>query len=159
MRGDDKVIACLNEALKAEMTAILQYMVHAEMQSNWGYARLGAFIKKQAIDEMKHAEGLIERILYLDGIPKVDVMPTPAIGANVRAQLENDLAAELVAVKMYNASVKVCVEAGDNGTRDLFERMVKDEEEHSDWLEAQLHAIGEAGYENYLAQHLHVQGA
>jgi bacterioferritin len=154
MRGNENVIAQLNAALKAELTAILQYMVHAEMQSNWGYQGLGGYIKKQAIDEMRHAEGLIERILFLDGIPKVDIMPTPQIGANVKAQLENDLAAELDAVRQYNEAVRICTDARDNGTRELFEKMVKDEEGHTDWLEGQLFAIGEMGYENYLTQQL-----
>lgn len=155
MQGNEKVIEQLNEALKAELTAIVQYIVHAEMCHNWGYQRFGSYIKKQAIDEMKHAEGLIERILFLDGTPKVDVMPTPKIGANVKAQIENDLAGELDAVRQYNNAVAVCSEAGDNGTRELFERMVKDEEEHSDFLEAQLFVIGETGLENYLAQQIH----
>jgi len=155
MRGNEKVIEQLNEALKAELTAIVQYIVHAEMCHNWGYQRLGNYIKKQAIDEMKHAEGLIERILFLDGTPKVDVMPTPKIGASVKAQIENDLAGELEAVQQYNKAVEVCGAAGDNGTRELFERMVTDEEEHSDFLEAQLFMIGETGLENYLAQQIH----
>ena len=155
MRGNEQVIEQLNAALKAELTAIVQYMVHAEMCSNWGYNRLGAYIKKQAIDEMRHAEGLIERILFLDGTPKVDLGLAPQIGATVKAQLANDLAAETEAVRMYNAAVKVCVQAGDNGTRELFEGMVKDEEGHADWLEAQHQIISEAGYDNYLAQQMH----
>jgi len=154
MRGSDKVIQQLNEALKAELTAIVQYIVHAEMCHNWGYHRIGGLIKKQAIDEMRHAEGLIERILFLDGAPKVDVMPTPNIGASVKAQIENDLAAELEAVRQYNASVAVCAQAGDNGSRVLFEKMVKDEEEHADFLEAQLQIISDSGLDNYLAQQM-----
>lgn len=155
MRGNDNVIQQLNEALKAELTAIVQYIVHAEMCHNWGYDRLGGYIKKQAIDEMRHAEGLIERILFLEGTPKVDVMPTPRIGANVKAQLENDLAAELEAVSEYNSAVAACTEAGDSTSRALFEKMVKDEEEHTDFLEAQLFMIGEVGFDNYLAQQIH----
>ena len=155
MRGNDKVIEQLNAALKAELGAILQYIVHAEMQTNWGYGRLGGYIKKQAIDEMRHAEGLIERILFLDGTPNVDVMPGPRIGGEVRTQLENDLAGERDAVRMYNAAVKVCAEAGDNGSRELFERMVKDEEGHTNWLEGQLFVIGETGLDNYLATQIH----
>jgi bacterioferritin len=154
MRGNEKVIAELNKALSAELTAIAQYMVHAEMQSNWGYTGLGNFIKKQAIDEMKHAEGLIERILFLDGTPEIGVALKPAIGKNVKEQLAHDLAAETKAVADYNASVKICGDAGDDGTRELFERMVKDEEQHADWLESQLGIIAEAGYENYLSQQL-----
>ena len=154
MRGNDAVIAELNEALKAELTAIVQYIVHAEMCHNWGYDRLGGYIKKQAIDEMKHAEGLIERILFLDGTPKVDVMPTPNIGVNVKAQLESDLAAEKAAVSQYNLAVAACAQAGDNASRALFERMVADEEKHTDYLETQLFMIGEVGFENYLAQQI-----
>jgi bacterioferritin len=155
MRGNDNVIAQLNAALNAELTAIVQYMVHAEMCDNWGYERLGAYVKKQAIDEMRHAEELIERILFLDGAPQVSVALTPKIGLSVKAQLENDLAAELEAVKQYNAAARVCVEAGDNASRDLFEKMVKDEEDHTDWLESQLGMIKEMGLENYLAQQIH----
>ena len=155
MRGNDEVIRQLNEALKAELTAIVQYIVHAEMCQNWGYNRLGGYIKKQAIDEMKHAEGLIERILFLDGTPRVDVMPTPRIGANVKAQLENDLTAVLEAVGQYNSSVAICSQAGDNASRALFEKMAADEEQHTDFLEAQLSLIGEVGLDNYLAQQMH----
>lgn len=155
MQGNQEVIDQLNAALKAELTAIMQYIVHAEMQHNWGYNRLGDYIKKQAIDEMRHAEGLIERILFLDGVPKVDVMMGPKVGANVKDQLSNDLAAETEAVQMYNAAVKICEQAKDNGSRALFEKMVTDEEQHADWLETQLHMVGEAGLENYLAQQMH----
>ena len=155
MRGNDNVIQQLNEALKGELTAIAQYIVHAEMCHNWGYRRLGNYIKKQAIDEMKHAEKLIERILFLEGSPKMDVMPAPRIGASVQAQLENDLSAELGAVGQYNAAVQICVASADNGSRELFEAMVKDEEGHADFLEAQLSMVKEVGLANYLAQQIH----
>ena len=125
------------------------------MCHNWGYDHLGGYVKKQAIDEMKHAEGLIERILFLDGTPKVDVMPTPKIGATVKAQLENDLAGELEAVSQYNSAVTICAQAGDNASRALFEKMVADEEKHTDFLEAQLFMIGEVGLDNYPAQQMH----
>ena len=154
MRGNEKVIAELNQALKAELTAIVQYIVHSEMQHNWGYHKLGNYIKKQAIDEMRHAEGLIERILFLEGVPKVDDQPTPKIGQNVKEQIENDLGDEAGAVKMYNASAAICVEAGDNGSRELFEQMVRDEEGHNDFFEAQLDIIKEIGIRNYLAQQM-----
>lgn len=157
MKGSPKVIDELNKALQSELTAICQYMIHGEMCQNWGYNKLGAFIKKQAIDEMRHAEGLIERILFLDGTPRLDVMPAPKIGATVKAQLENDLAAESEAVKQYNNSARICVEAGDNGTYAIFEKMVTDEEQHADYLEAQLGMIAEVGIENYLAQQIHGQ--
>jgi len=155
VRGNDKVIDELNKALKAELTAICQYMIHGEMCQNWGYNKLGSFIKKQAIDEMHHAEGLIERILFLEGTPHLDVLPTPQIGATVKAQIENDLAAELEAVQQYNQSARICVEAGDNGTFALFEKMVTDEEQHADFLEAQVGVIAEIGIQNYLAQQVH----
>ena len=154
MRGNEKVIAELNKALQAELAAIMQYIVHAEMQHNWGYHALGGYIKKQAIEEMGHAEGLIERILFLEGTPQMDAFPKPNIGAGVKAQIENDLAGELGAVRQYNESVAVCVAAGDNGSRELFEKMVSDEEKHTDYLEAQLDLIKEVGIQNYLAQHM-----
>ena len=155
MRGNDKVIDELNAALKAELTTISQYIVHAEMCENWGYKRLAGYIKKQAIGEMGHAERLIERVLFLDGTPRVDIMLAPNIGAGVKAQLENDLSGELDAIRQYNAAVAVCVQAGDNGSRELFESLVKDEEEHADFLEAELHKIAEIGLDNYLAQQMH----
>jgi bacterioferritin len=155
MRGKDKVIAHLNDALKAELTAINQYFLHSEMCQNWGYHRLGEFIKKQSIDEMKHAEEVIERILFLDGTPNMGMGLTLKVGASVQAQLENDLALELDAVTQYNAAIKVCAAEGDNTSRELFERLAKDEETHIDFLEGQLHVIKEAGLQNYLAQQMH----
>jgi bacterioferritin len=154
MRGDPKVIAELNSALSSELTAIAQYMVQAEMCANWGYAQLSQYTKKRAIDEMHHAEHLIERILFLDGVPGVDVALKPQIGATVPAQLETDLKDEYDAIRQYNASAKICEAAGDHGTRELFDAMIKDEEAHADWLEAQLTIIEQAGLQNYLAQQL-----
>jgi bacterioferritin len=153
MKGNDTVIARLNDALREELTAINQYFVHAEMCHNWGYHRLGNYIKKQSIGEMKHAEELLERILFLDGIPAMEPLPLK-IGADVKAQIESDLRLEVNATKMYNESVRLAREAGDNGSADLFERLLKDEEEHVDFLEAQMHQIGQLGYERYLAQQL-----
>ena len=153
MKGNDAVIAKLNEALREELTAINQYFVHAEMCHNWGYHRLGNYIKKQSIGEMKHAEEILERILFLDGIPSMLPLPL-TIGADVRAQIENDLKLELKATVMYNESVKVARDAADNASADLFERLLKDEEEHVDFLEAQMHQIGQLGYERYLGQQL-----
>ena len=152
MKGNPKVLEELNRALSAELSAIVQYIVHSEMCENWGYGRLAAYIKKQAIDEMGHAEKLIERILFFDGEPKVNIQLTAKVGASVPAQIENDLAGELAAVQMYNNAAKVCLEAGDNGSRELFEQLVKDEEEHVDFLEAQQQMIKDMGLENYLAQ-------
>jgi bacterioferritin len=153
MKGNDKVIAKLNEALREELTAINQYFVHAEMCHNWGYHRLGNYIKKQSIGEMKHAEELLERILFLDGIPSMQPLPL-TIGADVKAQIENDLKLELNATVMYNEAVRISRENGDNASADLFERLLKDEEEHVDFLEAQMHQIGQLGYERYLGQQL-----
>jgi bacterioferritin len=154
MKGNPKVIDQLNEALKEELTAINQYFLHAEMCENWHYGKLGSFIKKQSIDEMKHAEALIERILFLDATPNLTEPMRLTIGQNVKTQLESDLKLELAAVAMYNEAVKIAREAGDNTSRELFERLAKDEEEHVDWLEAQMHQINELGYERYLSQQI-----
>ncbi len=151
MKGNPKVIAALNEALREELTAINQYFLHAEMCENWHYTRLGNYIKKQSIDEMKHAETLIERILFLDATPAMTEPMQLTIGKNVKEQLESDLKLEVDAVGMYNRAVQICREEGDNASRELFERLLKDEEEHVDWLEAQVHQIQEMGYERYLS--------
>src|SRR5262249_31841122 len=153
MRGNEQVIAKLNEGLREELTAINQYFVHAEMCHNWGYHRLGNFIRKQSIGEMKHAEELLERIIFLDGAPKMEPLPL-TIGSGVPAHLQKYLDLELKAVVMYNDAVRLASEAGDNTSRDLFERLLKDEEEHVDFLETQLHQIKQLGYERYLAQQL-----
>ncbi len=155
MKGDAKVIAVLNQVLKAELTAINQYFLHAEMCENWGYEKLAKHTRKESIEEMQHAEKLMERILLLDGTPNMSDYFKINIGQNVKAQLQNDLQVEFDAVKRLNAGVETCVNAGDNGSRDLLEGILTDEEEHIDWLEGQLHAIGEMGIENYLAQQLH----
>jgi bacterioferritin len=154
MQGNPKVIAELNSALKEELTAINQYFLHAEMCENWKYSKLGDFIKKQSIDEMKHAEVLIERILFLDATPNLTELMQLSVGKNVREQLESDLKLEIGAVAQYNAAIKVATDAGDNASRELFERLLKDEESHVDWLEAQLHQIKEIGYERYLSQQI-----
>ena len=153
MRGNDQVIAKLNEALREELTAINQYFVHAEMCHNWGFHRLGAYIRKQSIGEMKHAEELLERVLFLDGTPKMEPLPL-TIGQDVRAQIQNDLDLELKAVVMYNDAIRTAQEAGDNASRELFVRLLKDEEEHVDFLEAQMNLIQQVGYERYLAQQI-----
>ena len=151
MKGSTRVIQELNAALSAELTAIVQYMVQAEMHANWGFAGLSAVTKRRAIEEMHHAERLIERIIFFDATPDVGVALKPQIGKNVKAHLETDLTDELDAVKQYNASVAVCRAEGDNGTRELFEKLIHDEENHSRYLESQLGIIQEAGIENYLA--------
>lgn len=150
MKGDPQVIEALNRALTIELTAINQYFVHAEMCHNWGYHKLGSYIRKQAIDEMKHAEQLIERILFLDGTPEMEYLDLN-IGQNVRGQIEADLKLEVKAVAMYNKAVRIARDQGDDQSRDLFSKLLKDEEEHVDWLEAQVHLIGEMGYERYLS--------
>ena len=155
MKGDPKVIAVLNEVLKAELTAINQYFLHAEMCENWGYEKLAKKTRVESIEEMTHAEKLMERILYLDGTPNMTDYFKINIGPTVKAQLKNDLDLEYAAVKRLNDGVKLCVSAGDNGSRELLEKILLDEEHHIDYLEAQLHAIEEMGYDNYLAQHLH----
>ena len=149
MKGNPKVIEQLNRALREELTAINQYFVHAEMCENWGYGKLSRYIKKQSIDEMKHAEKLMERILFLDGSPSMDPLALH-IGKDVRGMIESDLNLEIDAVAMYNEAVRIASENKDHGSRDLFVVLLKDEEEHVDWLEAQMHQIAELGYERYL---------
>ena len=150
MRGNEQVIAQLNMALREELTAINQYFLHAEMAHNWGYHRFGDYIRKQSIDEMKHAEKLIERILFLDAAPKMEYLDL-TVGGNLRAQIESDHKLEEKAVKMYNDAIAVARDQGDDTSRALFAELLKDEENHLDWLEAQLHQIKEMGYERYLS--------
>ena len=150
MRGDKRVIEVLNQVLKAELTSINQYFLHAEMCENWGYYKLSAKIKMESIDEMKHAEACMERILYLEGMPNMSDYFKIAIGKDVPTQLKNDLELEYDAVKRLNEGVKIATEAHDNGTRDLLVQILKDEEAHVDWLEAQLQIIKDTGLQNYL---------
>ena len=154
MRGDVKVIEQLNKALSAELTAIVQYMVQAEMCESWGYHRLAGTTKARAIQEMHHAEHLIERIIFLDGTPSVDIPLTPRVGKTVQEQLSTDLADEADAVRQYNDAAKLCRDKGDAGSKDLFESMIQDEEKHADFLEAQVHSIEEMGIGAYLSQQL-----
>jgi bacterioferritin len=151
MKGNDKVIQRLNARLSDELTAINQYMVHSEMCDNWGYDHLHKLVEKRAVEEMKHAEKLIARILFLEGRPVVGTLNKISIGAGVDKQLANDLAAEKDAVKSYNEDIAFAVEIGDNGTRELLESILKDEENHVDWIEAQLDQIQQMGLQNYLA--------
>lgn len=154
MKGNENVISTLNDLLADELTAINQYMVHSEMCANWGYEKLHEKAEKRAIVEMRHAEDLIERILFLDGMPNVSVLKTIHIGKTVEAQLKNDLNAEIDAAKAYNEGIRLAREEGDNGTRDLLESILKDEEEHLDWLEAQLFQIEQMGVSIYLVEQL-----
>jgi len=154
MQGNKKVIARLNQALHDEMTAVVQYMVQAETCENWGYGRLAGLTKARAIEEMKHAEALIERIVFFDVVPEVNVAIQPTLGKDVPQQFEAGLADETGAIREYNDSIRICVEAADAGTKDLFERMLHDEERHADFLEAQLTAIKQMGLGAYLAQQM-----
>jgi bacterioferritin len=153
MKGSPKVLDELNKALREELTAINQYFLHAEMCENWGYERLSEYIKKQSIGEMKHAEALMERILFLDGTPTMQPLEL-TIGKNVKEMIQGDLNLELEAVKQYNAAIQVAVAEKDNGSRDLFQKLLDDEEQHVDWLEAQMHQIKELGYERYLTMQM-----
>ena len=153
MKGSAKVIEELNKALREELTAINQYFLHAEMLENWGYERLSDYIKKQSIGEMKHAESLMERILFLDGTPSMKPLEL-TIGKNVQEMLQSDLDLEVSAVRDYNAAIQVAVAEKDNGSRDLFVQLLKDEEDHVDWLEAQVHQMKELGYERYLSMQM-----
>lgn len=153
MKGNPKVLAELNKALREELTAINQYFLHAEMCENWGYHKLAELIKKQSIGEMKHAEVLIERILFLDGSPSM--MPLELnVGGTVKGMIESDLALEVSAVKQYNNAVEIATKEQDNGSRDLLVQLLKDEEDHVDFLEAQMHQIKELGYERYLSMQM-----
>ena len=149
------MLAYLNEVLKAELTAINQYFLHAKMCQNWGYLRLAEYARHESIDEMKHADILIERILFLEGTPNMTDMFPIRVGASVKEQLENDMNLELVAIPRLNNAIKVATEVGDNGSRELFEKILVEEEHHVDWLEAQLHMIQEIGYAQYLSQQMH----
>ncbi|MGZ8869382.1 MAG: bacterioferritin [Thermoanaerobaculia bacterium] len=154
MKGDKKVIELLNEVLTAELTAINQYFVHGEMCENWGYQRLHHEIRKHSIGEMKHAEEVIERILFLEGMPNVQRLWKINIGETVPEQMKVDLALEIDAVKRLNAGIEACRAADDNNTRHLLEEILHDEEEHIDWIEAQIALIEQVGVPNYLAQQI-----
>jgi bacterioferritin len=151
MKGNEKVLAALNELLAEELTAISQYMVHSEMCDNWGYQKLHKAIEKQAIDEMKHAEWLIGRILFLEGTPIVSKLHPMNIGADVPAMLANDSTGEQTAVQLYNKAIVQAREVVDNGTADLFTKILLMEEAHGDWLDQQREQIGQMGLQNYLA--------
>ncbi len=155
MKGNPKIIETLNHLLTDELTAVNQYIVHSEMCANWGYTRLHEADEKRAIDEMKHAEKLIARLLFLEGKPIVSELNKIHIGQSVDVQHKNDLDAEAGAISAYNQGIKLAVELGDNGTRELLESILKDEEEHVDWLEAQIDQITQIGIQTYLSEQLH----
>jgi bacterioferritin len=152
MQGDAQVITALNDVLTAELTAINQYFVHSKMCANWGYPRLAKKKWDESIEEMKHADKVIERILFLGGTPNMQRLGPVRVGEDVVEQHTLDLDMELAAQKRLNESIALCVSKGDNGTRDLLEGILHSEEEGIDWLEAQLHLIKEIGKEHYLAQ-------
>ena len=155
MHGNPAIIEMLNEVLTAELTAVNQYFIHAKMCDNWGFDRLAAKIREESIDEMKDAEALIERILYLDGVPNLQRLGPVMVGETVLEQFDLDLAVEVAAVERYNRGIALAVEHGDNGTRELFERRLIGEESHADWLESQIELIRQVGVENYLATQIH----
>ena len=152
MKGDPKVIDLLNEVLTNELTGVNQYFLHARMCENWGYQRLWKKIRAESIDEMKHADRLVERILYLEGLPNVQRLGKVNVGENVPEQLEADLALERSAIQVLNPGVEACRQAGDNGSAELLEDFLEDEESHANWLEAQLTLIEQMGLPHYLSQ-------
>jgi bacterioferritin len=154
MKGDPRIIDLLNEVLTGELTAINQYFLHARICLNWGYQHLGKKIHDESIDEMKHADKLIERILFLDGLPNLQRLGKLAIGQTVVEILKNDLALEMQTVPRLNAGIQTCRDAGDNGSEELLTRILVDSEHHVDWLESQLELVHQAGEPNYLAQQI-----
>jgi bacterioferritin len=154
MKGDPKVIDLLNEILTGELTAINQYFLHAKMCQNWGYQRLYEHIRAESIDEMKHGDRLIERILFLEGLPNLQRLGKLNIGQSVVEMLKNDLGVETVAIPLLNRSIEQCRTIGDNGTEHLLVDILTSEEEHVDWLEAQLELVKQVGEAHYLAQQI-----
>ena len=154
MKGNAGVIDVLNTILTAELTAINQYFIHYKMCGNWGYPQLAKKKREESIEEMKHADKVIERILFLEGVPNMQRLSPVSVGEDPIEQHKLDLALELEAYKRLNAAIALCVSAGDNGTRDLLEGILREEEESIDWHEAQLHLVNEVGAQNYLSQQI-----
>jgi bacterioferritin len=154
MKGNEQVINLLNQVLRKELTGINQYFIHAKMCENWGYEKLRKALCDESIGEMKHADQIIQRILFLEGIPNISAYDKILVGTGVKQQLENDLSLETAALTVLHPGIRTCVEAADDSTRELLEHIVVDEEKHVDWIEAQLHQIEEVGYQNYLAQQI-----
>ena len=155
MQGRPAIIELLNEVLTAELTAINQYFAHAKMQQNWGYLRLAEHTRAESIDEMKHAESVIERILYFGGVPNLQRLGPVRVGETVPEQFRLDLAVEHEAIERFNRGIALAQDTGDNGTSELLAAMLVEEEHHIDYLETQLALINSVGEANYLAQHLH----
>ncbi len=154
MKGSQKIIDLLNEVLTNELSAVNQYFLHARMCENWGYDRLWHKVRAESIDEMKHADRVIERILYLEGLPNVQRLGTIKVGETVDEQLRVDLELEKAAIPVLNRGIELCRSSGDNGTAELLEDVLEDEEEHANWLEAQLTLIQQVGLQNYLAEQI-----
>jgi bacterioferritin len=154
MKGNDQILSLLNDLLTNELTAINQYFIHAKMCQNWGYERLADKIREESIDEMKHADMVISRILFLEGIPNLQKLNKLRVGETVKEQLESDLQLEYSAISFLNQGVAATREAGDNASKDLFERILVSEEEHTDWIETQLELIRQVGEQNYLSQQI-----
>ncbi len=154
MHGHVDVIELLNEVLTAELTAVNQYFLDAKMFSNWGYERLGSKFRDESIDEMKDADALIERILYLDGMPNLQRLGAVRVGETPVEKLTLALDLEKEAVERLNRGIALCVERGDNGSRELLESILEGEEAHADWLESQLELVSQVGEANYLAQQI-----
>ncbi|MBI3107740.1 MAG: bacterioferritin [Candidatus Rokubacteria bacterium] len=155
MQGNPRVVDLLNQVLRKELTGINQYFLHSRMCKNWGYAVLAKAIYDEAIDEMKHADRVVERMLFLEGLPSMSDLDRVLVGRTVREQIDNDLALEMAALAVLRPGIGLCLEAGDHASRELLEHIIEDEERHVDWLEAQKHQIEEVGYQAYLAQQIH----
>jgi len=154
MKGDKQVLTLLNDVLTAELTAVNQYFLHARLCDHWGYERLYERVRKESIEEMKHADQLIERILYLEGMPNLQRLGKVNVGETVPEQFRLDLEVEYEAVKRLNDGIEACRAAGDNGTRDLLEKILREEEDHVDWLETQQETIKQVGLERYLSEQI-----
>jgi bacterioferritin len=155
MKGDSKIVEALNEILTSELTAINQYFVHAKMCENWGYRKLAAKKREESMEEMKHADEVIDRILFLDGVPNMQRLNPVKVGEEPVEQHQLDLELEADARKRLNDAIALCRDKGDNGTRELLEKILVDEEDSIDWLESQLHLVTEVGRERYLAEQIH----
>ena len=154
MKGNEQVIAVLNRVLRKELTGINQYFIHAKMCDNWGYKGLKKVLWDESIGEMKHADRVIERIIFLEGTPNIAAYDKISVGGDVKQQLDNDLALEEAALTVLRPGIKTCLETSDDASRELLEDILVDEEKHIDWIETQLHQIKEVGYQNYLAQQI-----